>query len=279
MDIDLKKMQAKLLDLMKVVHDVCVSNNITYYMLGGTMLGAIRHQGFIPWDDDMDIGIPREDYERLLSLPESTWPSNIHIKTPHNSRDLIFPYAKIMNTDTTIVEDKLGGIVEGIYIDIFPLDGAGNNAFIKKAHFYNFFFKQLLLYYNQYDKAKETMPRQLLQFVSRRFDKHQIYKSVEKCMKKYSFNHCKYVGNFSGAWAFKEIMPYSFMGKPNLYKFEDFKLFGCERPDEYLTSLYGDYMTPPPIEKQKSHHRFSYVNLDLPYSEYLNKMLYKGGKR
>ncbi|MEK5585141.1 LicD family protein [Paenibacillus sp. FSL P2-0536] len=263
-----KDLQSKLLELMKVLHEVCVKNNITYYMLGGTMLGAMRHQGFIPWDDDMDIGLPREDYEKLLSLPKTEWPSFIHIKTSENSEDLIFVYSKLMDKNTTIVEDRLDGIIEGVYIDIFPLDGAGNSISTAKRHYYWFYWKQGLLFNNQDHGTKKKILRRLVQWYARKQNIGKLLKNAEKCLKSKQYNKSLFVGNFAGAWGMREIMDKKYMGTPKLYQFENTYFYGSENADAYLKSLYGEYMKLPPIENQKSHHNFIYLDLETPYSKY-----------
>ena len=266
-----RKLQLKLLDIMQIFHEVCLKHNITYYMLGGTMLGAVRHKGFIPWDDDMDVGLPRDDYDRLLNLPQKEWPSNIKIKTPYNSKDLIFPYSKIMDTNTTLIEDRLDGVVEGIYIDIFPLDGAGNSFFSAKFRFKIHYWNQGLLYNNQDHGEKRTALRRLVQRYARKQDVKELYFKTEKWMRNSSYDSSSIVGNYSGSWGFKEFTKKEVMGVPISYDFEGLKLYGANMPDKYLTSLYGNYMELPPVEKRKSHHRFKYLNLDQPYAEYVKE--------
>lgn len=263
-----RELQLKLLELMNVFHRVCECNNIKYYMLGGTMLGAVRHKGFIPWDDDMDVGLSRQDYEKLLSLPQSEWPEYVHIKTPKNSKDLIFPYSKIMDKNTTLIEDYLDGIVEGIYIDIFPLDGAGNTFLNAKFMYLLFYWKQGLLFNNQDYSIKKTILRKLVQKYARKQNVMKLYKNTEKWMTKKIFNESLIIGNYTGAWGFKEFMPKEYLGIPTLYEFEDTKFYGPEDANAYLKSLYGDYMRLPPEDKRKSHHNFKYLNLDIPYNEY-----------
>lgn len=266
-----RKLQIKLLEIMHVFHEVCLNNGITYYMLDGTMLGAIRHKGFIPWDDDMDVGLPRNDYDRLLYLPQKNWPSNIKIKTPYNSTDLIFPYSKIMDSNTTLIEDRLDGIVEGIYIDIFPLDGAGNSIISAKLRYIIHYWNQGLLYNNQDYGEKKTALRQLVQKYARKQNVKKLYCKTEKWMRRSSYDHSSIVGSYSGGWGCKEFSNKKVFGNPVLYDFEGLHLCGVNKPDEYLTSLYGNYMQLPPVEKRKSHHRFKYVNLDQPFAEYLKK--------
>lgn len=268
MNYDTKALQLKLLDLMKIFHEVCISYGLKYYMLGGTMLGAVRHQGFIPWDDDMDVGLPREDYEKLISLPQSAFPEHTYIKTHKNSKDLIFPYSKFMNKNTTLVENRLDGIIEGIYIDVFPLDGAGNSKVFAKFHYYNYFWKQGLLYNNQDHGVKKTFLRRLVQRYARTRDIKKLYDNVELCMKSVKLEKSCFLGNFAGYWGLKEIMPKEYMGTPKLYQFCDAMFYGSENADQYLKSLYGDYMKLPPIEQQKSHHNFKYLDLSSPFISY-----------
>lgn len=263
-----RELQFKLLEIMKVFHNVCEKHGIKYFMLGGTMLGAVRHKGFIPWDDDMDVGIPRKDYEKLLKLPKSEWPQNIVFKTPYNSSDLIFPYSKIMDLNTTLVEDRLDGIVEGIYIDIFPLDGAGNSFKHAKLRYWGFYWKQGLLFNNQDHGDKKTILRRLVQRYARGRDVKKLYKSLEKWMKRINYDKSSIIGNYAGAWGFKEFMYKNVMESPILYEFEDLKLYGSNDAHSYLNSLYGDYMKLPSLEKRKSHHNFKYINLSQPLEEY-----------
>lgn len=261
-------LQSELLKMMKIVHEICVNNNIRYYIIGGTQLGAVRHQGFIPWDDDIDIGLPRSDYDKLLNLPSDEWPEHLYIKTPNNSTDLIFPYAKIINKNTTLIEDRLNGIIEGIYIDVFPLDGAGHCRYLTKIRYYRYYWKQGLLFNNQDHGRKKTFLRRIIQSYARICNRHKLYMNVYKFMSKKDFDKSRYIGNYAGAWGLKEFMLREHFGHPKLYKFEDSYFFGVEDANSYLKSLYGEYMLLPPDDKRKSHHNFKYIDLSSPYERY-----------
>lgn len=261
-----KLLQNKLLAIMEVFHEACMKNNLSYYMLGGTMLGAVRHQGFIPWDDDIDVGMSRSDYEKLINLPNSAWPEELIIKTPHNSNDFVLPFSKIMNKNTTLIEKRNDEeVVGGIFIDVFPIDGAGSSMFQAKAKYMLFAIKRRLISYNLEVKAKDNFIERLIQKQAKHIEVKNLYASLEKTMKKDSFQDSKIVGNYAGAWGVKEFMPKNVLGKPKLYQFENHKFYGVNKADEYLTSLYGDYMKLPPKDKRKSNHTIVELDLDKSY--------------
>jgi lipopolysaccharide cholinephosphotransferase len=268
-DIPIKDIQNKLLEMMIIFHDLCIKHDIKYYMLGGTMLGAVRHKGFIPWDDDMDIGLPRPDYEKLLALPQSEWPANIKLNTPATDGHP-YPYSKLIDANTTLVEDLGKDIVQGIFIDIFPLDGAGSNKNQAIRHKKKISLLMRFLYASIFShyKNKPIWKKIAITFIRLTRPNYWL-NTIEKNLTRKDFYKNTYVGNLVGAWGDKEIVPREYFGQPTLYEFKDKQFYGVEKYDDYLTCLYGDYMKLPPIEKQKSHHLVKYINLNLPYEKYL----------
>lgn len=271
---DLRALQKKLLEVMIIFHKICQENDIKYYMLGGTQLGAVRHKGFIPWDDDIDVGIPREDYEKFIKISSENLPNGIELA--HYKKDKKFPYgfSKLYDTKTTLVEENntKEGIIGGIYIDVFPLDGIGNTY--KEAHknFQKIDFLRRVLYYNT-AKVKTKNPIKKLANICFRFlNTYKIISKINNKAEKYDFNSSDYVVNTYGAWRFKEISKKDVFGNPTLYDFEGHKFYGVEKYDEYLTSLYGNYNELPPEEKRKSHHHIRYLNLNLPYKDYIRNL-------
>ena len=123
-----KKLQKRICMILSDFHDFCVENNLQYYAIGGTLLGAMRHHGFIPWDDDADVGMPREDFNRLCELLNGKKIKNQYLLESPLSPDkkYTFPYCKLYDTKTTLIENTRIKLVRGVYIDIFPLDGLGN---------------------------------------------------------------------------------------------------------------------------------------------------------
>lgn len=267
----MNELQSKLLDMLSWFHGFCEENSLRYYMIGGTMLGAYRHGGFIPWDDDIDVGMPRDDYERLEMLLSEKNNGRYVLETPNtDAKDYFYAFSKLYDTSTTLVENTRYKLKRGIYIDIFPLDGMGNTREEAEKNYSGVYRLHNLLLTRVvgirkgrkwYKNLAVTIARAVPNFILD--NKKLLLRFVDKC-KKYDFDECEWGGNLVGAWRFKEIMPREILGEPTLYDFEGVKAYGVEKPDEYLTYLYGDWRKLPPIEKQVTHH--DYITCDLERS-------------
>jgi len=120
-DVSSQELQKYLLEMIRWFHDFCESHNLRYYALGGTMLGAVRHQGFIPWDDDLDVGMPREDYEKLYTLMKYHPGDRYMLETPYSDApEFNYCFSKLYDTETTLVENLKYKIKRGLYIDFSP---------------------------------------------------------------------------------------------------------------------------------------------------------------
>ncbi len=266
---NLTEMQNRLLDMLKYFHEFCTQNDIRYYVVGGTTLGAVRHDGFIPWDDDIDVGLPRNDYERLIELfPKN---GNKYIIESVYSDDVNFCYSfsKIYDTSTTMIENTTKSLRRGIYIDIFPLDGVGNTK------------EEVITTYKPIGKKKDMLSLRTIKINSKRkwyknialwiiqhipekiLSEKKLCLEINELCKKKSYDDCEIVGNLVGAWGRKEIMSKNMFGKPTLHKFENIEVNIQENFDGYLTHLYGDWRKLPPEEKRVSHHDYE---LDLNHS-------------
>lgn len=248
----IKEIHLILLDIAKEFHCICTKHNIPYYMLGGTMLGAIRHKGFIPWDDDMDFGVPRVYFNKLKSVLENELPSKYKIFTIDNSDALFVNIVKIADVRTEIIEigkEHISGQI-GINIDIFPLDSI--NAKTCKTKVINILLRL------QYLILQSTESRPLIKKYIALVTKQLFFFLSKRKIIDYIENHLigeagNLVANIYGAWATKEIVPQSVMGTPVLYKYEDFRLYGVADPSIYLSGLYGDYLKLPPESKRHYH--------------------------
>jgi lipopolysaccharide cholinephosphotransferase len=263
----MNELQHRILNMMVSVHELCKKYNITYYIIGGTMLGAIRHHGFIPWDDDIDIAMPRPDYKRFLMLTTESLPDWMELRMPGDEKFLNYGYAKIVDRNTTLIEDTCNKEISGVFIDLFPLDGLGNNkekAFrrLKIAR-----IKDYLLRSKQNIGVHKSVPQKILWAISKFSSVKSLDNNLEKYLTRFNYYDSDFVANAVGRWALKEFIKKDWLGKPTLYNFESVKLFGVENSDKYLKQLYGDYMKLPPKNKQYGEH-VAFLDLTLPYRNY-----------
>ena len=268
-DMELKE---TLIAMMQWFHQFCVDNDIRYYVVDGTMLGAARHQGFIPWDDDIDVGVPRRDYEKLASILNEKTEGRYVLETPDSpAKEFIYTYSKLYDTTTTLVEHARKDIRRGVFIDIFPLDGIGNSVDESKNNYkrIDFLFKFYMarvvavrsgrsFYKNAAVMAEQLIPECII-------NNQKLRRELVAECKKHDFDECLYGGNLLSTWRFREVMERKIMGTPTLYQFENIEVFGVEDYDGYLTSLYGDWRKLPPAEKQVTHHDFVECDLHRSY--------------
>lgn len=252
-------------DIMKELKDYLEENDIEYYMLGGTLLGAVRHNGFIPWDDDIDIGIPREQYERFLKDISKKLPPHLKLHTFWNEKSHHYYFSRVV--DTRYMLKRMGSEVERneeVWIDIFPLDGMPNNFLIRKIHMVRLLVTRAMYHISCFERVNLKRPnrplseRIVIKFVQvtgfgRNGNMREWLKKLDDLLKKYPYEGSDWVVNFMGQYKFKEMFPKTYYGKGKLYTFEDAQLMGPENADAVLTQMYGDYMTPPKDQDKNAH--------------------------
>lgn len=261
--------QRKLVDVLAWFHKVCEKYELRYYIIAGTMLGAVRHGGFIPWDDDIDVGMPRSDYERLRELAKDMPEKEYLFEFPGDeSPEVSALFAKIYDTSTTLIEKRRYPIKRGIYIDIFPLDGIGNTMDEARRN-YRPFYRNFALYltitsaFLKRRSLKKNLAVLVGRFISPLFVKRRrLAKKVETLCKRFDFDESVLVSNLLGGAAYKGIVPRDYFGTPTMIAFEGLLVYGLEKPELYLSSMYGDYMKLPPEEKRISLHDASICDLD-----------------
>ena len=266
--------QAHLLDMLKWTHSFCKANEIPYYIIGGTMLGAVRGNGFIPWDDDIDIIIPRPDYDRfcnLLSKPNGKY----IVETPYSDgTDYIYGYAKLYDTDTLLIENLKRPLRRGLFIDVFALDGLGNSIEEARRNYKKIDRLYMLLTARTcainkrrkwYKNIAIRMMRLVPDFI---IDDNKLARKLDRICASFGYTENKYVANCISTYRSREIIEKRVFGKPTEYVFEDTIVCGVENYNEYLTNLFGDWRKLPPVEKQISLH--DYIQLDLN-SSYLKE--------
>lgn len=252
--IDIHECHRLLLDMAAILDRVCRENAIPYYMLGGTMLGAVRHGGFIPWDDDMDFGIPRDHFDRLRKLLDDALRGTPYrLNTYHNSPNKI-NYLKMVDTRTCI-RGAWETTDTGVNIDLFPLDCGPRPGFLTRPFAA---YIHLLLFVKDYKQLDASPRRGLKRLIADTlkclpFRTDTLIAHIDRCILRHSRSGASRCINYFGHWRAREIFSADVFGAPVDYAFEDMTLSGVTHPDAYLAQLYGDYMQLPPPEKRLAH--------------------------
>lgn len=259
-EISLKELKDIQLDILDQVHTFCLAHNLTYSLCYGTLIGAVRHKGYIPWDDDIDICMPRADYDCFIKSFDGA-KRNLKVWSYATDSSYYLPFAKVGNTQTSLLENVRYPLDYGVNIDVFPLDGVPESVKLRRRLFRRIkFIHHLAVLKNlTIDKRRNFLKNLLIMvghgltsFVSMRnlmiredylLDK-QASDTSEICN----------VVNASGTQ-----MPFS---RDAIEKTVDVEFEGrvykmMAGYDEFLTAIFGDYMTPPPEEKRHAHHSFS----------------------
>ena len=262
------------LEIVKEVVEICDEHNLTYYMIGGTFLGAIRHKGFIPWDDDVDLGMPRDDYEKFLEVASSNLSNHLQVVNYKTDSTYMYYITRIRDVRTKVVETRIGNDVKYTHasIDIFPLDGSPNNTVLRNLYFFRVMFHRAMTSLCYKDSIDPDRKRGLLERVflwgltllpvERLFDARKQKDKIDALMRRHKYYDSEYVGCLMGAYRTNEMLRRDIFGKGEIYNFEDVRLRGPEKYDKFLTCLYGDYMKLPPVEARKTHFKIIDMNCD-----------------
>ena len=254
----LKKIQ---LEVMDYFHNWCQENGVTYFITAGTLIGALRHKGFIPWDDDIDVVMLRSDYERMLTMYRND--GRYKLYTIETDETCIYPYAKIYDSKTVMIEcDETDHPAIGVNIDIFPLDSVTDNyedgVRLKK----DIQMLDSILNVKHLDRNDrgflKNMVVSILRFFAKFYSYPYLIKKVIKKSKKYlNNNDSRYIVNaVIYAKGEKEILDREWFASTMDLEFEGRQYKAPVGADQYMRRLFGDYMQLPPEDKRTSHHRF-----------------------
>lgn len=239
-------------------------NRIKYCLFGGTLLGAIRHQGFIPWDDDIDIAIPRPDYDKLQNIIKNNnkLGNNLYFHS-YELKNLNMPFTKVYNYNIEIFDWRYKDKYEKyLWIDIFPIDGLPSDE------------KENILLFKKRDRLKKIMMYRKMSIKYMFINKEKVLKNIIKFiikiiysilperlitskiieLNKNNYEDCEYAGNLVWGYGVKERMDKKIFEEYIDVEFEGSTFKGLANYDKYLTNIYGDYMTLPPVDKRITHN-------------------------
>ena len=274
----LRKLQLEQLEILKEVDRICRKNNIPYYITGGTMLGAIRHKGFIPWDDDIDVSMLREDYEKFCNVCKTDLDEEkFFLQTWDTDKHYPYQYGRVRKNDTLYIRPghENSKHHNGINIDLFPVDNVPDNEILCRV----------------YKTGCELFRKMLYSPVGAIRSTSLLEKTIYRCLscfgkdktKKFFNNWITFFSKFSSSRVDAVGFAYRLssadkkkLGKDNYYEmyhgmkrekitdlteysFEGMKFYGIRDYDYYLRTLYGDYMTLPPMEKRSGEHKASII--------------------
>ncbi|MBR5923415.1 MAG: LicD family protein [Clostridia bacterium] len=256
---ELKKCQ---LDTLKEVHDYCEKNGLTYYMIYGTLLGAVRHKGYIPWDDDVDIGMPRADYERFIAEFNKSDSDTAYVVDISTDKDYYLDYAKVCHKKTLLIEHVHKPSEIGAYIDVFPIDACpadpvqAQKLFDSVRSARKALVKKNYMAPLDYKLSVKVIAHYIFRFLTFK-SRVNIINGINKRGKAFAGYNTGFVMLAVGtAVLHKSYIPDSYFGNPVPLRFEEYTFNAPAKSDSLLTYWYGDYMTPPPPEKRISQHGF-----------------------
>lgn len=271
MQPDLHQIHRLEFQLALEVKKICDKYNIRYFLVAGTLLGAVRHKGFIPWDDDMDIGMLREDYDRFIAVAPDELAKDYFLQTLNTDKGYGFPYAKLRLNGTKFIEKNSADCKahKGIFIDIFPYDAVPADPVLQKRHsrrikayFLMLLTKKGYRFWAAENRVQTAAKFRFLSCLLFMFPAGYFSRKLEQECRRYNSSHSDTVFLACGSYGYeKEQIRRAWIGNLTELEFEGHP-FTCPAAwDDYLSFLYGDYMTPPPENKRYNQH--SVVEIDL----------------
>lgn len=248
------------LGILDYIADKCHEHRLRYYLAYGTLLGAVRHQGFIPWDDDIDIAMPRPDYEKLIEIVKNDHLSPFRISSLHDA-DYYYEWAKVYDSRTHVVETNVRTMKMGVWVDIFPLDGAVRPDHPSRWRFTLRTRPRVAAVYTVLPPTNHVWMKPfvwLMWQICRSIGFRPFLRSTDRLSQRHNFDDSPYAGYLADHGSKKHIYHRNMFDNPIQLPFEGRQFYAPHDYDEMLRSLYGDYMQLPPEEQRLPHRMNAY---------------------
>lgn len=240
------------LEIMKDIHRVCKENNIKYTLIGGSLIGAIRHKGIIPWDDDIDLAMKREEYEKFIRIYSKNHNNQYEILTNVKNKDYYYLFAKVIDKRTLVDEQTVLDIKDlGVFVDIFPIDNISSKKMKHTLRKIKWYTKALA--YRITKKRRNNIKEYIKKIVFRK-DFQKYLNKIQEISLKENNKICENAGVLVCGTGKKDIFPSEIFNEYIEVPFEDANFMIIKEYEIFLKHRFGDYMKLPPIEEQQSHH-------------------------
>lgn len=273
---ELTRWKSIITDVLREFHDICHKNGFQYYAVGGTAIGAVRHKGIIPWDDDIDVAMPRPDFDRFVDFCKKHDLGNYELVSYDNTNNYALYFPKFCNRNTTLVERWNTPCVIGLFIDVFPLDSIADDTqeaeklvkhYIKLRNMLEAVSTHVSFteYISLLSKRKEwgRFVVKTFGYMFRQRMRKFLFNAIDKLLRKYPYGSTGKVINYCGAYAMRELFDKKILeGEVVNLPFEDISVDMMPGYDEYLRGVYGDYMQLPPKDKCIPHHLKAFYDMD-----------------
>ena len=273
-EVFLEELHQYNLAALKAFTAFCEEHQLTYFAIGGTLLGAVRHKGFIPWDDDVDVAMPRADYDKLVSIAKE-FPKPFVLEEHRYNKEFQSYFAKIRSEEIELLETVTDNADNrrGYLVDIIPLDGTPDNKLLRKLYFARVMILRFLCgAANVHTGILTSRPKWEQQVLKvcrairlyKVLTVEKVYRRMDRVFHKQQVEKAKHIGTIMGAYKTKEIVPAAYFGlkeAPVYLEFEDMKLRVPVQYEPYLTHMYGEYKNLPPEHQRKAHYQGEIIKL------------------
>lgn len=268
--IDIKELQSKILEIVCFLDEFCKRHNIVYYLMGGSALGAVRHKGFIPWDDDLDVFMTFDNYQKFLEIARNELNTDRYYLQEEATPEWPIYFTKLRMNNTTYIEQNVATKMhQGIFIDIMCLNRASEYGFCRILQYG---FAKCLIAKSLYMKGycPKSFKKRLLMSIAYYSIHNRLETKMLKYIRYWNNKNTRLVGHFFGKAKYRQTsFPEFFLGKQRYVKFENVYLPVPQLVEEYLTMRYGNYMKLPSKSEQKTAIHAIYVDLNTDYTKYV----------